>query len=65
MKYQSGDEVWIKALELKATILCPLDPGEDEVHIGDKWLVRTEEHRKCQVFSCEITPFENGANPVD
>lgn len=52
--YRSGTVVSLRITGEKAVILSELTPEVDEKGIGRKFLVRTEEHKKKQVFACEI-----------
>lgn len=52
--YRPGEVVSLRITGEKAVILSELIPEVDEKDIGRKFLVRTEEHKKKQVFACEI-----------
>lgn len=51
---QPGDTVRLKLTGEEGLILVELSPEIDEEEIGPKFLIRTREHKKKQVFSCEI-----------
>lgn len=61
--YHKGEVVTLKLTGEKLLILKPLEPDDDEQNIGDKYLTRTEDHKKKVVFACEIyRASENGKN---
>ena len=60
--YQLGTVAMLKLTSKSVIILKELDPESDEAGLGRKFLVRTTEHKKMQVFESEIRPL--GAEEV-
>lgn len=58
-QHLQGDIVVHKLTSKKLLVLSQLESYEDEDNMGQKYLVRDEDHRKMQVFHCEVTPFRD------
>lgn len=55
--YNQGDVVVHRLTKKKLLVLSRLAPYQDEDGMGQKYLVREEDHRKLQVFHCELLPL--------